>query len=204
MVHLNIFILDFYLAHLALGSTGLDKEDVTILDDVFLTLRHDLTLGFHFSFIAKLLKHVEVVHNSLDEGLFEICVNDTSSLRCLDTKTDSPLSDLVSTGSEEAAKAKSLAHGKNNLGQRRLDAQVLALLCGLGLGLELCETLLEAYGEGQDGVTGGVLLHPLGNLGKMLVLLTDEILLGQVDQVDNRLGREQEKRVDDLDLLQQR
>jgi hypothetical protein len=46
-----------------------------------------------------------------------------------------------------------------------------------------------------------VLLAPLRNLGKVLVLFPDVILLGKIDQVDNRLGAEQEERVDDLDLL---
>ena len=34
----------------------------------------------------------------------------------------------------------------------------------------------------------------------MLVLLSDVVLLAQVDEVDNRLGSEEEKRVDVLNL----
>jgi hypothetical protein len=34
----------------------------------------------------------------------------------------------------------------------------------------------------------------------MLVLLADVVLLAEVDEEDDRLGREEEKRVDDLDL----
>jgi hypothetical protein len=34
----------------------------------------------------------------------------------------------------------------------------------------------------------------------MLVLLADVILLAEVDEIDDGLGREEEKRVDDLDL----
>jgi hypothetical protein len=34
----------------------------------------------------------------------------------------------------------------------------------------------------------------------MLILLADVILLAQVDQIDDRLGCEEEKRVDDFDL----
>jgi hypothetical protein len=45
-----------------------------------------------------------------------------------------------------------------------------------------------------------MLLDPLHDLGEMLVLLPDVISLREVDQVDSRLGRQEEKRVDDLDL----
>jgi hypothetical protein len=45
-----------------------------------------------------------------------------------------------------------------------------------------------------------VLLDPFHDLGQMLVLLSDVILLTQVNEVDDRLGSQEEKRVDDLDL----
>jgi len=45
-----------------------------------------------------------------------------------------------------------------------------------------------------------MLLDPLGNLGKMLVLLADVVPLRQVDKVDDGLGRQEEERVDDLNL----
>jgi hypothetical protein len=45
-----------------------------------------------------------------------------------------------------------------------------------------------------------MLLDPLNDLGKMLVLLPDVVPLGKVDQEDNRLGGQEEKRVDDLNL----
>jgi hypothetical protein len=40
----------------------------------------------------------------------------------------------------------------------------------------------------------------LSDLGKVLVLLADVILLAQVDEVDNRLSREKEERVDMFNL----
>lgn len=46
-----------------------------------------------------------------------------------------------------------------------------------------------------------MLLAPLRNLGEVLVLLPDVILLRKIDQIDDGLGAEQEERVDDLDLL---
>ena len=45
-----------------------------------------------------------------------------------------------------------------------------------------------------------MLLDPFHNLSEMLVLLSDVVLLAQVDEVDNRLGSEEEKRVDVLNL----
>jgi hypothetical protein len=62
------------------------------------------------------------------------------------------------------------------------------------------EALLEAHGDRDDGITLSVFLDPRGNLGEMLVLLTDIVLLAEIDEVDNGLGSEEEKRVDDLDL----
>jgi hypothetical protein len=45
-----------------------------------------------------------------------------------------------------------------------------------------------------------VLLDPVGNLGEMLVLLANVVLLAKVDEEDDRLGRKEEERVDNLDL----
>jgi hypothetical protein len=45
-----------------------------------------------------------------------------------------------------------------------------------------------------------MLLDPLCNFGKVLVLLADVVLFTQVDKVDNWLGGKQEERVYDLDL----
>jgi hypothetical protein len=56
------------------------------------------------------------------------------------------------------------------------------------------------YGDGDDGVAGGVGLDPLSNLGKMLVLLANVVLLAQVDEGYDWLGREEEERVDGLNL----
>jgi hypothetical protein len=45
-----------------------------------------------------------------------------------------------------------------------------------------------------------VLLDPGSDLGQVLVLLADVVLLAKVDEVDDGLGRKEEERVDDLDL----
>lgn len=190
-----------YVYHLALSSTGLEEDNITILNDVILALGHDLALGLDLGFVTtELPEDVVVVDDSLNEGLLEISVNDTSGLGSLGAVTDGPLANLIGTGGEERAEVEGLAHLDDNLGQSRLGANLLALLGGLGLSLEAGEALLEGDGEGNDGITLGVLVDPGGNRGKMLVLLADVVTLGKVDEVDDGLGSQQEERVDDLDL----
>jgi hypothetical protein len=186
---------------LSLGCTGLDEDDITILDDVVLALGHDLSLGLDLGFCLQLLEGAEVVNNALNESLLKVTVNDTGGLRSLGTVTDSPLTDLVGTGGEETAKVESLAHGNNGLGQSGLATNLLALLLNLGISLEARKTLLERDGNGKDGLSRRVGLDPLNNLGQVLVLLAKVVLLAEVGQVDNRLGSQKEERVDDLDLL---
>lgn len=188
------------IPNLALGGTGLDKKDVAVLDDVVLPLGHDLALGLHLGLIAKLLEHLEVVHNGLDKRLLKVRVDDTGGLGRLDAIADGPLADLVGADGEEAPEVHDLAHRGNDLGQRRLHAELLALLLSLRLGLEAGEPLLEADGERDDRVSGSILLDPFRDFGKMLVLFPDVVLLGQVHEVDDGLGREKEQGVDNLNL----
>jgi hypothetical protein len=56
------------------------------------------------------------------------------------------------------------------------------------------------YGDGNDRVTWSVGLDPFGDLGEMLVLLADVVLLAQVDKGYDGLSGEEEERVDVLDL----
>ena len=71
----------------------------------------------------------------------------------------------------------------------------------LGIGHD-GQALLQLHRDGDDRVSSGVCLDPLSNFGKMLVLLADVVLLAQVDEVDDRLGRKEEERVDGLDLME--
>ena len=68
---------------LRLGRTSLDEDDITILDDVILTLGHDLALRLDAGFIALFPQDAVVVHYDLDEGLFKVTMDNTGSLRCL-------------------------------------------------------------------------------------------------------------------------
>jgi hypothetical protein len=189
-----------WIPNLALGGTRLDKKDVAVLDDIVLPLGHDLALGLDLGFIAKLLEHLEVVHNGLDKRLLKVRMDDSGRLGRLDPIANGPLANLVGADGEEAAEVHDLAHQGNDLGQRRLHAKLLALLLGFRLRLEASEPLLKADGERNDGVSGSILLDPFRDLGKMLVLFPDVVLLGQVHEVDDGLRREKEQGVDDLHL----
>jgi hypothetical protein len=184
---------------LTLSSSCLEEENISILNDVVLALGHDLTLGLDLAFITQLLQNVEVVDDSLDESLFEITVNDTSSLWRLGAVSDGPLADLVGTAGEERAQVESLAHDSDRLWKSGLDTKGLELLSSLGIA-HGGQTLLEADGDGEDWVTTTVLLEPGSNAWKMLVLLADIVSLAKVDKVDDWLGSQKEERVNELDL----
>lgn len=186
--------------HLVLGSTSLDEQDITVLDDVILTLGHDLTSSLDTGFIADLTQNTVVVCDSLNEGLLEIGVNDTSGSRRLDTLTDSPLTDLILTSGEETGQVQGSTHGSDDLRQTRLGLELLALLESGSLVTEKGEALLELSRDGEDRRSSGVLLDPLEDLGEVLVLLADVISLAQVDKVHNGLGSEKEQGVDNLNL----
>lgn len=111
--------------------------------NIRLTLCHDLALCLDSGFVTFLTKDRVVVHDGLDESLFEIAVDDSSSLWCLDAVADCPLSDFVSTGGEEATELECLAHGDNDLGKSRLGAKSLALLGCFSISLEASEALLK-------------------------------------------------------------
>lgn len=183
-----------------LSSTGLDEQDITVLDEIFLTLGHNLASSLHRAFITELTQHTVVVRDSLDESLLEVGVNDTGSGGRLDTLADSPLANLILTSGEEGGQVEGLTHGGDDLGKTRLGAQLLAFLESLSLVTHKSETLLELSRDGKNGRAGRVLLNPLEDLGEVLVLLADVISLAQVDKVHNRLGSEEEQGVDNLDL----
>jgi hypothetical protein len=185
--------------HLTLRGTCLDEHNVTVFDHIIFALGQDLALCLDGGFIALLLQYLEVVHDNLDKRLLEIAVDDTGSLRGFGAIPYRPLPHLVRTSCEEAAEVERLAHGGHDLRQRGLGADVLELLGSLCV-RHGSETLFERDGYGDDRVTLSVLLDPLGNLGKMLVLLSDVVLLTEVDEEYDGLRGKQEQRVDDLDL----
>lgn len=185
---------------LRLCGASLDEDNVPVLDNVVLAFGHDLTLCFDCRLVAFFLQDCIVVYNNLDERLLKVAVNDSRGLRCLGAIPECPLSHLVCARCEEAAEVETLTHRCDDLGKRRLGAELLALFLYFGVVLESRKALLETYGYGNDGIASRVFLDPFGDLGQMLVLLSDVVLLAKVDEVDHRFGGEEEQRVDDLDL----
>ena len=106
---------------------------------------------------------------------------------------------LISTSCEEAAEVESLAHSDDDLGQDGLGTDGLLLFSRFCVS-HGSEALLVCDGDGDDRVAGSVLFNPLRDLGQVLVLLADVVLLAEVDEEDDGLGRKEEERVDDLDL----
>ena len=187
-------------ASLTLRRTSLDKDDIAVLDDVVLTLRHDLTLGLDLGLAAEVLEDVIRVDYSLDEGLLEVAVDDTGGLRGLGAVPDRPLSHLVRARGEEGAEVHGLTHRGDDLGQGGLGPDLFTLLVDLLLALEPSQAVFKGDGDGDDGVAWGVGLCPLGDLGQVLVLLADVVSLGEVDEVDNWLGGQEEERVNGFNL----
>lgn len=188
-----------------LGSSSLDEEDITILDNVVLSFGHNLPLCAHAGFVALFLQHAVVVHNHLDECLLKVTVDDTSRLRSLGAVPYRPLANLVCAGGEEAAEVELLAHRRDDLRQCGASAKLLALFGGFGIGLKTGEALLEGYGDGDHWVrrlrVRRVFFDPSGDGREMLVFLADVVLLGEVDEKDNGLGGKEEEWVDDFDLF---
>lgn len=130
-------------------------------------------------------------------------MDDTGSLRRLDALADGPGADLVGTTGEVADQVEDLVARRRDLAEDRGVLLAQAELLALGLGLLLRQTdeaLLESNRKGDESVSRVVLVDPRLDLGKPLVLPSDEVALGKVDEVGDGLGREEGKTVDDLDL----
>lgn len=127
-------------------------------------------------------------------------MDNTSSLGCFRSLPDGPLPDFVCTSGEEAAQAQALTHSGDNLRQCRLGAEFLALLLSFRIGFKASQTLLERDGERDYRIASRVGLNPFRNLGDILILLANIIPLAKVDKINNRLGRQKEKWVNDFDL----
>ena len=128
-------------------------------------------------------------------------MDDTRSSWCLKTLPDSPLTDLIRTGGEETGQVEGRTHGGNHLGKTRLGSQLLALLLSSSVTAHKSQALLEGSRDRDQRIPRRVLLDPLEHLGKVLVLLADVVLLAKVNEVDDRLSRKKEERVDGFDLL---
>lgn len=183
-----------------LRRPGLDKQHIPILDNVLFAFRHDLPLRFHACFITFLLEHGEIVHHSLNEGLFEIAMNHTRRLWSFRAVADRPLSHFICACCEERAEVHGFAHRSDDFGQSGFGAKFFAFGVDFAIAFETCEAIFERDGYGDDGVAGGMLFDPFSDFWKVFVFLSDVVLFTKVDKVDHGLGGEEEKWVDDFDL----
>lgn len=129
-------------------------------------------------------------------------MNDTRSSWCLETLPDSPLTDLIRTGGEETGQVEGRTHGGNHLGKNRLGSQLLTLFLSGLITAHKSQALLEGSRDRDQRIPRRVLFDPFEHLGEVLVLLADVVLLAKINEVDDRLSRKKEKRVNGFDLLQ--
>lgn len=131
-------------------------------------------------------------------------MNNPCSLRRLRPIPQRPLPDLVRARREETAQVQRLAHRRHKFGNGALGANLLALLLDLSVRLETRKALLEANGNGDDGVGAGsgalAGLDPSSDSRKVLILLADVVLFAEVDEINDGFGGKEEKRVDYFDL----
>lgn len=128
-------------------------------------------------------------------------MNNTRGSWCLDTLSDCPLTDLIRTRGEETGQVENLAHGGDHLGKTRLGTDLLAFFLDGSFVAHKSQALFEACRDGDQRLPARVSLDPLEDLGKVLVLLAEIVLLAQVDQVDRRLGCQKEEGVDNFHLI---
>jgi hypothetical protein len=119
-------------------------------------------------------------------------MDDSGSLGRLCALPDGPCSNLVGSTGEEPDQVQTSIPSRGDLAQRAGGPSFLLA--------HVLEPLFERDREGDQEVTRVVLVDPSLDLGQPLVLLSDVVPLGQVDEVDDGLGREELETVDDLDL----
>mmetsp|Transcript_606 Transcript_606/g.1392 ORF Transcript_606/g.1392 Transcript_606/m.1392 type:complete len:313 (-) Transcript_606:208-1146(-) len=133
-----------------------------------------------------------------DEAFLEVCVDHSRSLGGFGACAHAPRLDLARTAREETIHAQCGGPRLDDFRKGALDLVLLAERCLLlrGHGGELG---LEGAGHG-DHLATPRFVEVLLNLGEPLVLLLDEVLLAHVQQEDQRLGRQELQRVQNLDI----
>ena len=175
--------------------------DVTIVDNVGLALLAELAGGADVAHTLGLLDLLEVIvcdNLGLNEVLLEVGVDGAGGLRGGPAAGNGPAADLLIAGGEEVDEVKRLEALSDDAGDHASGGALLGSDAGLLVGEEL---LLVLDGEG-DHRAAAVLVDPLHNLGEELVALADEVLLGEVNEIDLRLGGDEagELLLDELDL----
>ena len=149
---------------------------------------------------AVLLVLVELHHLGHDEALLEVRVDPAGSLGSLGAFLYGPGLHLVRSSSEEILELEGLVSLDHDLVQTGGALGLLTVSFPLIVRLEVHQFLLEGAGEGDDGGARVVLVDVLLNLWQPLVLLSHEVFLTQVHQVDHRLGSDKQVLVQDLNI----
>lgn len=108
-------------------------------------------------------------------------MNDPGRLWCLGSLSNGPLPHLISTSGEEAAQLQALTHSRDHFRKRRLGAKLLTLLIPLGIVFKARQPFLKTSGNRNNWVASRVVLDPFGNFGKVLIFLSDIILLAEIN-----------------------
>lgn len=128
-------------------------------------------------------------------------MNNARGLRRLSSFTDCPLPNFIWASGEETTQMKHASHSCDYFWKHWFRSEPLAFLCCFSIIFKTRQTLFKGDWNRNYGVSRGVCLDPLGNLGKMLVFLANVISFAQVDKVNDRLRCKKEKRIDNFDLV---
>src|SRR5690606_23530805 len=170
------------------GARGSDVEeevhDVAVLHDVLLALHPQLPLGARVGDAARLHQVLVAHHLGADEAALEVGVDLAGRLRRLGAALDGPGAHLLLAGREEGDEPQRVVAGADEaLEAGALEAHVGEERLRL-LGLELRELLLDARRDDDDV---GVLLRGHGADALDVLVAVDDVVLGHVAHVDDRL-----------------
>jgi len=175
-------------------------DNISIFHDIVLALLFELTLGLHFGLITVFLDVIKLHDLNLNEAFLEVTVNGTGGLWSLGALANSPALDLILTTGVKVLEVKSPVTGPNEPVESTLGALLLAEGLTFSIRFHLNERLLEHGTEWDHWLWSWLRLDVLSKCDKVLVLLADEILLGKVAKVDDRLGGEELHSINDLDV----
>lgn len=192
-------VLSFLLLR---GNIEFEQEDVSVVNNVIFTLLSIKTLCLDSRFVSMLLEISELHRLCANETSFEIGVNDTSSLWGLGSISDGPAFYFVCAGSEVVDELKILITGLDD-SVNHGDTTQLFRLGSLNLFVVLIgsDNLRLKFSRVWDHWTTAVGFNVFLNFGQPWVLLFNILCHTNVDEVDDRLGGQEQIVIEYLDFL---